>query len=114
MDKCKNINLKRMKKKGILLIFLIITILGCQSKKETNAELFQKYLDKNVAAFVKTMSDKNVDTIQAKEYCTCLFYKLYSIDSTFFKLPNDSLNLLIQKNAQIIEKECGKMPSDNM
>lgn len=89
-------------------------ILGCQTTKVTNAELFQKYLNTNVAAFVETMSSKGVDTIQAKEYCTCLFYKLYSIDSTFFKLPNDSLNLLIQKNAQIIQEECGKLPLDDM
>ena len=97
--------------KKILLICLVLAsfVCGCNNKKESNTVLFEKHLDKNVAAFVKVMAERGVDTIQAKEYCRCLFTQLYSIDSTFFNLPNDSINRLIDEHSLLIEKKCGNL-----
>lgn len=86
-----------MKKTWLICLVLASFVCGCQSKKESNAVLFEKFLDKNVASFAKVMAESGVDTIQAKKYCRCVFTQLYGIDSTFFKLPNDSINSLIDK-----------------
>lgn len=80
-----------MKKTWLICLVLASFVCGCQSKKESNAVLFEKFLDKNVASFAKVMAESGVDTIQAKKYCRCVFTQLYGIDSTFFKLPNDSI-----------------------
>ena len=84
-----------MKKTWLICLVLASFVCGCQSKKESNAVLFEKFLDKNVASFAKVMAESGVDTIQAKKYCRCVFTQLYGIDSTFFKLPNDSINSLL-------------------
>ena len=34
---------------------------------------------------------------------------MYGIDSTFFKLPNDSINSLIDKHSLLIEEKCGNL-----
>ena len=87
-----------MKKTWLICLVLASFVCGCQSKKESNAVLFEKFLDKNVASFAKVMAESGVDTIQAQKYCRCVFTQLYGIDSTFFKLPNDSINSLIDKH----------------
>ena len=38
-----------------------------------------------------------------------MFTQLYGIDSTFFKLPNDSINSLIDKHSLLIEEKCGNL-----
>lgn len=91
-----------MKKTWLICLVLASFVCGCQSKKESNAVLFEKFLDKNVASFAKVMAESGVDTIQAKKYCRCVFTQLYGIDSTFFKLPNDSINSLIDKHSLLI------------
>ena len=91
-----------MKKTWLICLVLASFVCGCQSKKESNAVLFEKFLDKNVASFAKVMAESGVDTIQAKKYCRCVFTQLYGIDSTFFKLPNDSINSLIDKHSLLL------------
>ena len=98
-----------MKKTWLICLVLASFVCGCQSKKESNAVLFEKFLDKNVASFAKVMAESGVDTIQAKKYCRCVFTQLYGIDSTFFKLPNDSINSLIDKLSLLIEEKCGNL-----
>lgn len=98
-----------MKKTWLICLVLASFVCGCQSKKESNAVLFEKFLDKNVASFAKVMAESGVDTIQAKKYCRCVFTQLYGIDSTFFKLPNDSINSLIDKHSLLIEEKCGNL-----
>ena len=58
-----------MKKTWLICLVLASFVCGCQSKKESNAVLFEKFLDKNVASFAKVMAESGVDTIQAKKYC---------------------------------------------
>ena len=96
-------------KTWLICLVLASFVCGCQSKKESNAVLFEKFLDKNVASFAKVMAESGVDTIQAKKYCRCVFTQLYGIDSTFFKLPNDSINSLIDKHSLLIEEKCGNL-----
>ena len=55
-----------MKKTWLICLVLASFVCGCQSKKESNAVLFEKFLDKNVADYAKVMADSGVDTIQAK------------------------------------------------
>ena len=80
-----------MKKTWLICLVLASFVCGCQSKKESNAVLFEKFLDKNVASFAKVMAESGVDTIQAQKYCRCVFTQLYGIDSTLSPQPPFSL-----------------------
>lgn len=72
-----------MKKTWLICLVLASFVCGCQSKKESNAVLFEKFLDKNVASFAKVMAESGVDTIQAKsiaDVClpSCMALTLHS------------------------------------
>ena len=84
---------------AILLAGFLLT--GCPRTKNTNCrELFEKYYEVNVAAFMRTMPD--ADSVVARKKAEYALDKLYRIDSAFVLKTGKELDDFIRANLSVI------------
>lgn len=94
----------------LLLAGLSAALAGCmltscgESRKENCHELFEKYYEVNLQAFVRTMPEADSATARRKgEY---LLNRLYEIDSTFVLKRGRELDSLIRENMHLLMDGC--------
>ncbi len=103
-----------MVRKCVALIGMVLFI-SCSEKRPSNEELFKSYFDENVEVCAKILLQNNkIDSLEAVEYSKCMLNKLYEIDSTFIRLPPDSMSKFVIKNVPLLRKECGPLPCDSI
>lgn len=77
---------------------------GCNKKKETKKELFERTLEVNVAACAElTTQHGNVDTTVARSFCKCMLTKCFEIDSNFVMLKSSEVPAFIKKHEDALE-----------
>lgn len=77
---------------------------GCgESRKESCRDLFEKYYEVNLQAFVKTMPE--ADSAAARRKGEFLLNRLYEIDSTFVLKKGPELDAFIRGNLHLAD-EC--------
>lgn len=91
----------RFTQQFVLLSCAVVGVLlaGCNKKKETKKELFERTLEVNIAACVElTAQHGNVDTAVARSFCKCMLTKSFEIDSNFILLKNSELPAFVKKH----------------
>ena len=79
-------------------------VVSCSSKNNTNCkELFDKYYETNIAAFMMTIP-AGTDSVVARKRCECMLNELYKIDSTFVLMNGAELDRFIKNNLAQISK----------
>lgn len=91
----------------LLLAGLSAALAGCmltgcgESRKENCRELFEKYYETNLQAFVRTMPE--ADSAAARRRGEYLLNRLYEIDSTFVLKKGPELDAFIRENLHLAD-----------
>lgn len=88
-------------KRFVLLSCAVVGIVltGCNKKKETKKELFDRTLEVNIAACAElTTQHGNVDSTVARSFCKCMLTKSFEIDSNFITLQGRELQDFVKKH----------------
>lgn len=79
------------------VLLAVFVLAGCSRTKSTNCrELFEKYYEANVAAFMRAMPA--ADSAAARKKAEYALDKLYQIDSSFVLKRGKELDDLIRAN----------------
>ncbi len=82
---------------GCAIVGVLLT--GCNKKKETKKELFERTLEKNVSVCAElTTQHGNVDSAVARSFCKCMLTKSFEIDSNFITLQGRELQDFVKKH----------------
>ncbi len=94
----------------ILIPLIILFVIQCNYKSQSQSEKFHKHLDKNISACADIYIKQGVDSLIAYEYCECILNTLFENDSSFIDLQGDELTNYINKmrESTILEK-CDSM-----
>lgn len=93
-------------KRFVLLSCAVVGIVltGCNKKKETKKELFDRTLEVNIAACAElTTQHGNVDSTVARSFCKCMLTKCFEIDSNFVMLKSSEVPAFIKKHEDALE-----------
>lgn len=86
---------------GLSAVLAGCMLTGCgESRKESCRDLFEKYYEVNVQAFMKTMPE--ADSTAARRKGEYLLNRLYEIDSTFVLKRGRELDALIRENMHLL------------
>ncbi len=77
--------------KKYIYLFSIFFLLNCK-ERNMNSVKFEQYRTKNIETCVSTLITMGIDSITAKERCTCMIDVAYSIDSSFVNKNEEERN----------------------
>lgn len=98
-----------MKRRKILCFCIIAVLVSCQHVSKTNKELFDQRYERDVKTCMEALvNNTGIDSLEAETICSCMLNNLFVIDSNFVRMPDDSLDLLLEKNRRTLEEMCKK------
>lgn len=92
-----------MKRSTLVMCLLLAAGLsgGCREAKPTNCrELFERYYETNIRAFVALIPE--ADSLTGRRQAECAMEKLFEIDSTFVLMEGRELDDFIRSNREAL------------